>query len=284
MNDFPLYLWPILAGTIGTVVGSFLNVVIHRLPRMLEAEWRTQCAEIRGETPPEISDRYDLLFPASHCPKCHAPIKPWQNVPIISYVLQGGKCRNCRAHISARYPIIEAAASLLAVLVVWRLGPTPAAAAALVYVWVLLGLSAIDLDTQLLPDTMTLPLLWLGLLVNISGTFTSLASSVVGAAAGYLVLWSVYWLFRLLTGKEGMGYGDFKLLAAIGAWLGWTMLPLVVLLSSFVGALVGIAMMLIGGHSRSVPIPFGPYLAAAGLIALLWGGELTRSYLALLPG
>lgn len=284
MNDFPLYLWPILAGTIGTVVGSFLNVVIHRLPRMLEAEWRTQCAEIRGETPPEISDRYDLLFPASHCPKCHAPIKPWQNVPIISYVLQGGKCRNCRAHISARYPIIEAAASLLAVLVVWRLGPTPAAAAALVYVWVLLGLSAIDLDTQLLPDTMTLPLLWLGLLVNISGTFTSLASSVVGAAAGYLVLWSVYWLFRLLTGKEGMGYGDFKLLAAIGAWLGWTMLPLVVLLSSFVGALVGIAMMLIGGHSRSVPIPFGPYLAAAGLIALLWGGELTRTYLALLPG
>jgi leader peptidase (prepilin peptidase)/N-methyltransferase len=284
VSGLSLPAWLAAAAGLGLVVGSFLNVVIHRLPRMLEAEWLAQCAELRGEQPARATERFNLLFPASHCPLCGAAIKPWQNIPLLSYLLLGGKCRECRARISWRYPLVEATAGILAVLVVWRFGPTFGAAGALVFVWTLLALSAIDLDTQLLPDSLTLPLLWLGLLVNIGGTFTPLASAVAGAAVGYLVLWSVYWLFRLLTGKEGMGFGDFKLLAAIGAWLGWSMLPVVVLLSSFVGAAVGIALMFVRGQSRSTPIPFGPYLAAAGLIAMLWGTELTRQYLALLPG
>ena len=284
MTALPLAAWAAIAGLFGLIVGSFLNVVIHRLPRMLEAEWRTQCAELAGTPAGDGDERFNLLFPPSHCPSCKKPIKPWQNIPLLSFALLRGRCRHCDKPISWRYPLVEAAAGLLAALVIWRFGPTLAGLGALVFAWTLLALSVIDLDTQLLPDALTLPLLWLGLLVNLGNTLTPLPSAVLGAAIGYLVLWSVYWAFRLLTGKEGMGYGDFKLLAAIGAWLGWSMLPLVILASSFVGAVVGIAMMLMQRQGRGTPMPFGPYLAAAGLIALIWGSELTGHYLALFPG
>lgn len=284
MTELPLAAWAATAGLLGLIVGSFLNVVIHRLPRMLEAEWRAQCAELAGTPVAEGGERYNLLFPPSHCPSCRVPIKPWQNIPLLSFALLRGRCRHCRVRISWRYPLVEAAAGLLAALVIWTFGPTLAGAAGLVFAWTLLALSVIDLDTQLLPDALTQPLIWLGLLVNLGGTLTPLPSAVLGAVIGYLVLWSVYWAFRLLTGKEGMGYGDFKLLAAIGAWLGWSMLPLVILASSFVGAVVGIAMMVLRRHARGAPMPFGPYLAAAGLIGLLWGAELTGRYLALFPG
>lgn len=284
MTALPLAAWAAIAGLFGLIVGSFLNVVIHRLPRMLEAEWRTQCAELAGTPAGDGDERYNLLFPPSHCPSCRAPIKPWQNIPLLSFALLRGRCRHCDKPISWRYPLVEAAAGLLAALVIWRFGPTLAGLGALVFAWTLLALSVIDLDTQLLPDALTLPLIWLGLLVNLGNTLTPLPSAVLGASIGYLVLWSVYWAFRLLTGKEGMGYGDFKLLAAIGAWLGWSMLPLVILASSFVGAVVGIAMMLMQRQGRGTPMPFGPYLAAAGLIALIWGSELTGHYLALFPG
>lgn len=284
MTALPLAAWAAIAGLFGLIVGSFLNVVIHRLPRMLEAEWRTQCAELAGTPAGDGDERFNLLFPPSHCPSCKKPIKPWQNIPLLSFALLRGRCRHCDKPISWRYPLVEAAAGLLAALVIWRFGPTLAGLGALVFAWTLLALSVIDLDTQLLPDALTLPLLWLGLLVNLGNTLTPLPSAVLGASIGYLVLWSVYWAFRLLTGKEGMGYGDFKLLAAIGAWLGWSMLPLVILASSFVGAVVGIAMMLMQRQGRGTPMPFGPYLAAAGLIALIWGSELTGHYLALFPG
>ncbi|HEY5762143.1 MAG TPA: A24 family peptidase [Rhodocyclaceae bacterium] len=284
MTEISVAPWAAIAGLLGLIVGSFLNVVIHRLPRMLEAEWRTQCAELAGSPAGDAGERYNLLFPPSHCPSCRAPIRPWQNIPLISFALLRGRCRHCRERISWRYPLVEAAAGVLAALVIWKFGPTLAGASALVFAWTLLALSVIDLDTQLLPDALTLPLIWLGLLVNLGNTLTPLPSAVVGAVVGYLVLWSVYWAFRLLTGKEGMGYGDFKLLAAIGAWLGWSMLPLVILASSFVGAVVGITMMVLRRHTRGTPMPFGPYLAAAGLIGLLWGTELTGRYLALFPG
>ena len=284
MTALPLAAWAAIAGLFGLIVGSFLNVVIHRLPRMLEAEWRTQCAELAGTPAGDGDERFNLLFPPSHCPSCKKPIKPWQNIPLLSFALLRGRCRHCDKPISWRYPLVEAAAGLLAALVIWRFGPTLAGLGALVFAWTLLALSVIDLDTQLLPDALTLPLIWLGLLVNLGNTLTPLPSAVLGASIGYLVLWSVYWAFRLLTGKEGMGYGDFKLLAAIGAWLGWSMLPLVILASSFVGAVVGIAMMLMQRQGRGTPMPFGPYLAAAGLIALIWGSELTGHYLALFPG
>ena len=284
MTALPLAAWAAIAGLFGLIVGSFLNVVIHRLPRMLEAEWRAQCAELAGTPAGDGDERFNLLFPPSHCPSCRAPTKPWQNIPLLSFALLRGRCRHCKKPISWPYPLVEAAAGLLAALVIWRFGPTLAGLGSLVFAWTLLALSVIDLDTQLLPDALTLPLLWLGLLVNLGNTLTPLPSAVLGAAIGYLVLWSVYWAFRLLTGKEGMGYGDFKLLAAIGAWLGWSMLPLVILASSFVGAVVGIAMMLMQRQGRGTPMPFGPYLAAAGLIALIWGSELTGHYLALFPG
>ncbi len=270
-----------LAGLLGLLVGSFLNVVIHRLPRMMERDWHLQCAELRGETAPE-KERLSLAAPASRCPHCGHAIRAWENIPVLSFLLLKGRCSGCQAPISLRYPLVEAFTGLLSAFTVWHFGPTLAAAAALLLLWAMVALTGIDFDTQLLPDSITLPLVWLGLLFNISGTFTDISSAVIGAMVGYLSLWSVYWLFKLATGKEGMGYGDFKLLAAIGAWLGWQMLPLTILLSSLVGAVVGVALIVLARRGRNVPIPFGPYLAAAGLLALYWGQELTQSYLRLL--
>jgi len=277
----------IMCGVLGLMVGSFLNVVIHRLPKMMELGWQQQCAQLRGETSHPDGDAaphppYNLVVPRSACPHCNHAISAWENIPIVSYLLLRGKCRGCGAAISPRYPIVEAISGVLCAYAAWHFGFGLAAVGALLLIWALLALTAIDFDTQLLPDDITLPLLWAGLLFNLFGIFTNLPSAVLGAVAGYLALWSVYWLFKLATGKEGMGYGDFKLLAALGAWLGWQMLPLVILLSSLVGAVVGIALIVVLKHGRNIPIPFGPYLAGGGLIALLWGQTLTQSYLQLL--
>ncbi len=266
---------------LGLMVGSFLNVVIHRLPKMMELGWQQQCAELRGEEP-AAAPPYNLIVPHSACPHCNHAIRAWENIPIVSYLLLRGKCKGCGATISPRYPAIEAISGILCGFAAWHFGFGWAAAGALLLIWALLALTVIDFDTQLLPDDITLPLLWAGLLFNLPGIFTDLPSAVLGAAFGYLALWCVYWGFKLTTGKEGMGYGDFKLLAALGAWLGWQMLPLIILLSSLVGAMVGIVLMVAAKHGRNVPIPFGPYLAGGGLIALFWGQSLTQSYLQLL--
>ncbi len=263
------------------MVGSFLNVVIHRLPKMLELGWQHQCAELRGEEP-TLLPTYNLIVPRSACPHCHHAISAWENIPVISYLLLRGKCRGCGAAISLRYPAIEAISGILCGFAAWHFGFGLATAAVLFLIWALLALTAIDFDTQLLPDDITLPLLWAGLLLNLFDVFTNLQSAVLGAVFGYLSLWGVYWLFKIVTGKEGMGYGDFKLLAALGAWLGWQMLPLIILSSSLVGAVVGITLMVVAKHGRNIPIPFGPYLAGGGLIALFWGPTLTQSYLQLL--
>jgi len=266
---------------LGLAIGSFLNVVIHRLPQILEREWRAQCAGLAGESAP-VQETLSLSRPRSRCPKCGHPISALENIPLLSYLVLRGRCRACRAKISPRYPAIEALTALLSAYVGWHFGFSPAAAGALMFIWAMIALTFIDIDTQLLPDDITLPLLWLGLLVNIGGGFTDLKSAVIGAVCGYLALWSVYWGFKLATGKEGMGYGDFKLLAAIGAWFGWQLLPLTILLSSLVGAIVGIALIVLAKRGREVPIPFGPYLAAAGVLALFWGQPLTHAYLGLL--
>jgi leader peptidase (prepilin peptidase) / N-methyltransferase len=268
---------------LGLLIGSFLNVVIYRYPKMLEADWQQQCHEFL-ELPPQTSQRHFTVFnlatPGSHCPNCNHAISALENIPVLSWLLQGGKCKHCRAPISRRYPVIETVTGLLSLLVVSQFGFSWLSLALLVFSWVLITLTMIDVDKQLLPDDLTLPLLWLGLLVNSLGWLTDLESAVFGAMAGYLKLWCVYWGFKLLTGKDGMGYGDFKLLAALGAWLGWQALPQIILLSSFVGALAGISMMLLRGHGRDVPIPFGPYLASAGFLALLWGEDLNRLFFA----
>ena len=270
-----------LAGLLGLFVGSFLNVVIHRLPRMMERDWHAQAAELRGEEPP-AGERFNLATPRSRCPHCGHQITLLENIPLVSYLVLRGRCGHCGAGISKRYPIVEAVSALLSAYAAWHFGFGAAALGALLFVWAMVALTFIDLDTQLLPDDITLPLLWLGLAFNVGGTYTELPAAVIGAMAGYLALWSVFWLFKLATGKEGMGYGDFKLLAAIGAWLGWQMLPLTILLSSLVGAAVGIVLIVAARHGRNVPIPFGPYLAAAGLIALFWGEGITARYLGLL--
>nr|WP_317706745.1 A24 family peptidase [Methylomarinovum caldicuralii] len=264
---------------LGLLVGSFLNVVIHRLPVMLERRWRQECRAFLGLQEEPVTERFDLVRPASHCPHCGHPIRAWENIPLLSWLLLRGRCSQCRAPISLRYPVVELLTALVSLAVAWRFGVSFQTLWGLVLTWSLVALSAIDIDHQLLPDAITLPLLWLGLLLNVAGLFTDLRSGVIGAAAGYLVLWSVYQVFRLLTGKEGMGYGDFKLLAVFGAWLGWQMLPLIILISSLVGAIAGIALILLQGRDRGQPIPFGPYLAVAGWIALLWGRELTQWYL-----
>ncbi|MEQ1914560.1 MAG: A24 family peptidase [Sideroxydans sp.] len=270
-----------LAGIIGLLVGSFLNVVIHRLPKMMEREWHEQCAELNGQTA-TAAPTYNLTLPRSACPHCGHAITALENIPVLSYLFLRGKCAGCGAKISARYPIVESLSGLLSAYAAWHFGFGLGGLAAIVFIWALIALTFIDFDTQLLPDSITLPLLWLGLLLNLNNAFTSLPSAVIGATAGYLVLWSVYWAFKLTTGKEGMGYGDFKLLAALGAWLGWTMLPLMILLSSLVGAVVGIALIVFTQQGRNIPIPFGPYLAGGGLIALFWGQPLTQAYLQLL--
>jgi leader peptidase (prepilin peptidase)/N-methyltransferase len=264
----------------GLIVGSFLNVVIHRLPRMLESAWRQEC-EAFLEMVPSAREQpvFNLIVPRSRCLQCGHAIRVHENIPIISYLLLRGQCANCKAPISPRYPLIEALTALVSALVVWKLGPTWQAALALPLSWSLICLSAIDLDRQLLPDAITLPFLWLGLFLSLFNVFTDSTSSILGAIAGYLSLWLVYQTFRILTGKEGMGHGDFKLLGLFGAWLGWQMLPIIVLFSSLVGAVVGILMILLFRHDRTMPIPFGPYLATAGWIALLWGDEITGFYL-----
>jgi len=268
----------IAAGLLGLMVGSFLNVVIHRLPIMMERDWAAQCAELRGETPP-VFEPLSLARPRSRCPRCGHSITALENIPVVSWLLLRGRCKGCAASISFRYPLIEVLTALLFAVAAWHFGFAAAGLGALVFFASLIALTGIDFDTQLLPDDITLPLLWLGLALNAFGVYTDLKSAVIGAMAGYLSLWAVYWSFKLVTGKEGMGYGDFKLLAALGAWLGWQMLPLTILLSSLVGAVVGIALMIFARHGRNVPIPFGPYLAAAGAIALLWGKPLTHAYL-----
>ena len=283
MQDFvTLFPWMTfaVAAVLGLLVGSFLNVVILRLPQSLEQEWKAQCCELLELAPPK-QHKVGLVFPASHCPKCHTPIKPWHNIPVISYLWLRGKCSSCQQAISPRYPVIELVSALLTVIVLWRLGFNTTGITVVFISWALLALTVIDIDTQLLPDNITLPLLWAGLIANSFGLITDLPSAVWGAVAGYLSLWSVFWVFKILTGKEGMGYGDFKLLAALGAWIGWQQLPLIIILSSLVGACIGIALIIIKGRDKNIPIPFGPYLAIAGWIAFLWGSELTSSYLQL---
>lgn len=268
------------ASLLGLVVGSFLNVVIHRLPKMMERDWRSQCAEVlEGVAPLEQQQTYNLVVPRSQCPDCGHRITALENVPVFSYLALRGRCSECGRRIPLRYPIVELLTGLLSVIVVWRFGLSIQAGGALLLTWALVALSFIDFDTQFLPDSITLPFLWLGLAFNLAETYTTTQASVVGAIAGYLALWSVYHLFRLLTGKEGMGYGDFKLLALFGAWLGWPAVPLIVLLSSFVGAIVGVGMITLRGHDKNIPIPFGPYLAMAGWIALMWGNQLVDAYL-----
>ncbi len=266
-----------VAGILGLMVGSFLNVVIHRLPQMMEREWATQCAELRGEAP-TAQAHFSLARPRSRCPKCGQSISALDNIPLASWFLLGGKCRGCGTPISVRYPLTEATTGILFAYSAWRFGFGATAIAAMLLVAATIALAGIDFDTQLLPDDITLPLLWAGLAFNYFNIFASLHNAVAGAVLGYLALWTVYWAFKLATGKEGMGYGDFKLLAALGGWFGWQMLPLIILLSSLVGAFVGISLMIFARHGRNVPIPFGPYLAAAGLIALFWGKPLTQAF------
>jgi leader peptidase (prepilin peptidase) / N-methyltransferase len=266
------------ATLLGLMVGSFLNVVIHRLPKMMEQEWQRNCAELHGQDAPAQA-KYTLVTPRSACPACSHPIRAWENIPVISYLLLGGQCSACNARISPRYPLVEAMTGILAGLIAWRLGFGNAALAAMAFTFCLIALTFIDFDTHLLPDDITLPLLWGGLLWNISGGLTDPTSAVIGAVAGYLALWSIYWLFKLATGKEGMGYGDFKLLAAIGAWFGWQLLPAVILLSSLAGSVIGIGLIVLARHGRNVPIPFGPYLALGGIAALFFGPQLAGFYL-----
>jgi leader peptidase (prepilin peptidase) / N-methyltransferase len=268
----------VVAGIFGLLIGSFLNVVIHRMPRMMQRESDNYVAQERGEPPPH-TDRYDLVMPHSACPHCGHQITALENIPVISYLFLRGKCIDCKAPISARYPLVEALTGIASAWLIWHFGSGLMGLSALLLLFLLVAMTFIDLDTQLLPDDLTLPLLWAGLLVNLGGTFVPLHEAVIGAAAGYLSLWSVFWLFKLTTGKEGMGYGDFKLLAALGAWLGWKMLPAIIMLSSVVGAVVGISLIMFAKHGRDKPIPFGPYLAAAGFIALCWGQDIVNLYL-----
>ena len=266
---------------VGLCIGSFLNVVIYRLPKMMEREWNEQCAELHGKEL-DSAPPLNLSQPRSRCPVCGHQITALENIPVISFLFLRGRCSGCGIAISLRYPLIELTTGAISAFAVWHFGFAWPALGALILVWSLITLAAIDFDTQLLPDSITLPLLWTGLAFNLSSTMTDLSSAVVGAMVGYLALWSVFWAFKLATGKEGMGYGDFKLLAALCAWLGWQMLPVIILLSSVVGAVVGIALIAFARHGRNTPIPFGPYLAASGIIALFWGQELTKTYLGLL--
>jgi len=270
-----------VVGLLGLTVGSFLNVVIHRLPIMMEREWRAHCAELtEGNTsPPDTEEKLTLSTPRSRCPHCGHAITARENIPVLSYLWLRGRCSACSEKISARYPLIEFITALLSIMVAWHFGFTWPALAALFFTWALITLTMIDFDHQLLPDSITLPFLWLGLVLSLWPIFVDSPTAIIGAIAGYLSLWIVYWAFKLITGKEGMGYGDFKLLALLGAWMGWQMLPVIILLSSAVGAVVGITLILARGRDRNTAIPFGPYLAAAGWIALLWGHDISNAYL-----
>jgi len=268
-----------LSTLLGLMVGSFLNVVIHRLPKMMEQEWHNNCLELQGKEIPNAI-KYNLCHPRSACPHCGHNISALENIPIISYLLLKGRCKGCKAPISMRYPLIEALTGVLIGAISWKFGYSSITLMAWIFALALITLTFIDFDTQLLPDDITLPLLWLGILFNLNSGFTDLKSAVIGAMAGYLILWSIYWLFKLIRGKEGMGYGDFKLLAAIGAWFGWQLLPAVILLSSTLGAIIGIALIVLTKRGKEVPMPFGPFLAIGGIAALFFGQTLATLYLA----
>jgi leader peptidase (prepilin peptidase)/N-methyltransferase len=274
-------LFGIACGILGLLVGSFLNVVIYRLPIMINRAWTLECNELQGHPGSGNAEQtpFNLIVPASSCPHCQRPIKAVENIPVLSYLFLSGRCAGCGTAIPGRYPAIELVTALLSTVVALHFGFGIEALAALAFTWALIPLFMIDFDHQLLPDSITLPLLWAGLLLSLFGVFVDSATSIIGAAAGYLSLWSVYHLFRLLTGKEGMGYGDFKLLAAIGAWVGWQQLPVVILFSSVVGAFIGIALILLRGRDHNQPMPFGPFLAAAGWLTLLWGQDIIGLYL-----
>jgi leader peptidase (prepilin peptidase)/N-methyltransferase len=267
--------------TIGLVVGSFLNVIIFRLPKMMEREWNQQCSELRGETTKPLPT-LNLVKPCSECPHCKYKITALESIPIISYLALRGRCSQCNTSISLRYPIMEALTGIMSGFIAWHFGYGFITVAALIFVWSMIALAFIDLDTQLLPDEVTLPLLWIGLLINLGNGFTDISSAVIGAASGYIFLWLIYWCFKIATGKEGMGYGDFKLLAVIGAWFGWKMLPLVILLSSLAAVVIGIVLIIVAKNKRDAPFPFGPYLVGSGFVALFWGDQLNRTYLDLL--
>ncbi|MCL2161637.1 MAG: A24 family peptidase [Betaproteobacteria bacterium] len=272
--DNPSAFIPLVA-LLGLFIGSFLNVVIVRLPVMLERQWQAEIAEFRGDDASSArSERFNLVTPRSHCPHCGHAISMLENIPLVSYLFQRGRCRHCQAAISARYPLVELLSATLSGYAAWRFGVSPVTVGALIFVWIMIALAFIDFDTRLLPDSLTLPLLWTGLIFNLLTGNIPLDDAVIGAVAGYLFLWSVYWLFKLVTGKEGMGYGDFKLLAAIGAWLGWQALPLTIVLASIAGALFGIGLIASRRHQRGTPMPFGPFLAVAGLLALFQGETL----------
>ena len=264
----------------GLIIGSFLNVVILRFPEQLKNNWRRESEDFLG-LPSEPTEKITLSVPASRCPSCGVPIKPWHNIPVISYVFLRGKCTACSTPISIQYPLVELLCGLATAFIVYQFGLSLMTAYCLLFSWVLIALTGIDYYDQLLPDQITLPLLWVGLFANLSSTFVPINEAVIGALAGYLSLWSVFWIFKLVTGKEGMGYGDFKLLAALGAWMGWQMLPLIIILSTFVGALVGIVGVIVKSKDRQVPIAFGPFLAMAGWIALIWGDKILDNYLGL---
>jgi leader peptidase (prepilin peptidase)/N-methyltransferase len=269
----------VLASILGLMIGSFLNVVIYRLPVMMRSGWRRECLEYLQMPAEEVAETFNLLWPGSRCPACKTEIKAYQNIPVLSYLWLRGKCGHCSAPISLRYPLIEVFTGLCSALVAWHFGYGLPMLFGLLLTWCLIALSFIDIDQQLLPDSITLPVLWLGLFLSLFSIYTDAHASIIGAVAGYLSLWSVYYLFKLLTGKEGMGFGDFKLLALLGAWLGWQYLPLIIILSSLVGACIGVTMIIFRQHDASRPMPFGPYLAAAGWLALIWGSDLNRLYL-----
>ncbi|HUT41404.1 MAG TPA: A24 family peptidase [Gammaproteobacteria bacterium] len=276
-----LVLFGITSGVLGLLVGSFLNVVIYRLPIMINRAWSRECSELQGNPEPDNGSQpiYNLIIPASSCPHCQRPIRAVENIPLLSYLLLRGRCAGCGSTIPRRYPSIELVTALLSAVVAMHYGFGREALAALLFTWALIPLFMIDFDHQILPDSITLPLLWAGLLLSLFGVFVDSATSIIGAAAGYLSLWSIYHLFKLLTGKEGMGYGDFKLLGAIGAWVGWQQLPIVILFSSVVGAAIGIGLILLKGRDHNQPMPFGPFLAAAGWLTLLWGQDIISLYL-----
>jgi len=275
-NSAPFFLTVTIV--VGLLVGSFLNVVIYRLPIMMKNDWQAQCDELMGKEP-GLTESFTLSVPRSRCPQCKHEITALENIPIMSYLILAGKCKQCKNPISVRYPLIEALTGLLSGIVAWHFGFDWACLGALLLTWSLIALTFIDIDHQLLPDSITLPLLWLGILFGLFSVFVDLQSSIIGAIAGYLSLWLVFHAFKLVTGKEGMGYGDFKLLAALGAWLGWSLLPSIILLSSLVGAIIGITLIVFRQHQRQIPIPFGPYLAAAGWIAMIWGETINNAYL-----
>ncbi len=272
-------LFVIVSTLFGLLIGSFLNVVILRLPERMEHEWRQQCCELLATPSNGDSEPPGLVFERSFCPHCNSRIAAWHNIPLLSYIVLKGRCADCGEPISAQYPLVEALTALLLAFLAWHYGPTTQFLATALLTCSLVTLAVIDIRTQLLPDQITLPLVWLGLIFSLGGLFVTPTQSIVGAVSGYLSLWIVFQLFRILTGKEGMGFGDFKLLAVFGAWFGWQLLPVTILLSSLVGAIVGVGMILLGGHDRKVPIPFGPYLAIAGWIAMVWGDQIISGYL-----